>query len=624
MPPVHRGVSAFLAAGLLIGGVAASGWGKGGKPKEPEQIIVIGGPPKVLPTWPEPEAPVYYYVRTDGSNSNNGLTNSAGGAFLTIDYALDNADAGDIIRVQAGTYEERLSPAVSGTDGNPITLVADGAVTFCGISITNDHYIRVIGFTMDSEVGTCTNARVVFVDGTSNGWEFWNNTLLGGSSGISDNGSDDRGSNWVVVGNTFSSIASGGKTIGIRGNHNLFAYNQVDLANPDAFVIDGTYSYWLNNYILDASDAAAHSDVWQANSSSLGLQFNTIEGNRLIGSGDLSDEHGALIQNQGNGSGSCSTGVCAAITENMWRFNVWHNGSGSSISGDSAAEGAMTHFRQVHDSTVLMGLQAGSQTYVTNYRSNSTAHIHNNLNYQAWGPSATTNLVVHFTDTGASIVSADYNLAYDPDGSVTFNAVWTNQANELSNVDPALTNVGSYDFTIGSGSGARNAGGPLTTTSGSGTGTTFNVASGGGGFFRGPNTNITTYGGNLTAGDVITVGTDVVTVVSVSTDAITVTPSFTWADSEPVYLGADTTPDIGAFPYNAGGYTLTATHALSGATRTITPSDASLVRFVVCYSDGVPYAVDNASPYTCGNAYQFTARVYPRYAVATRYVEATP
>jgi hypothetical protein len=208
---------------------------------------------------------------------------------------------------------------------------------------------------------------------------------------------------------------------------------------------------------------------------------------------------------------------------------------------------------------------------------------------------------------------------------VTFTTPWTSQANELSNVNPSLTNVGTNDFTIGSGSGARNAGGPLTTTSGSGTGTTFSVASGGGGFFRGPNTNIAVYGGGLTAGDVINVGGDVLTVASVSGDSITVASSFTWANAESVYLGSDTTPDIGAFPYNAGGYTLTATYGTAvGGAVTIAPSDASLVRFVVCYRDGVPYSVDNSSPFTCPVVTTgFTARVYPRYAVTTRYVSAT-
>lgn len=51
-----------------------------------------------------------YYVRTDGSNSNNGLANTSGGAFLTIQKAIDTAAALDIaiytvtIQVGNGTY----------------------------------------------------------------------------------------------------------------------------------------------------------------------------------------------------------------------------------------------------------------------------------------------------------------------------------------------------------------------------------------------------------------------------------------------------------------------------------------------------------------------------------------
>jgi hypothetical protein len=76
-----------------------------------------------------------YYVRTDGSNSNNGLDDTAGGAFLTIQKALDVVGSLDIsvydvtIQVGAGTYNEALvykSPIGFGSGGNdPVYLKGD-------------------------------------------------------------------------------------------------------------------------------------------------------------------------------------------------------------------------------------------------------------------------------------------------------------------------------------------------------------------------------------------------------------------------------------------------------------------------------------------------------------------
>lgn len=93
-----------------------------------------------------------YYVRTDGSDSNTGLTDSAGGAFLTIQAALDtiaeNIDFGGYtitVDIADGTYTGAISVPrcvgqaqasdllLSGNSANPenvIISVAGHAITF--------------------------------------------------------------------------------------------------------------------------------------------------------------------------------------------------------------------------------------------------------------------------------------------------------------------------------------------------------------------------------------------------------------------------------------------------------------------------------------------------------------
>jgi hypothetical protein len=87
---------------------------------------VLGGPRETL------TANRSYYVRTDGSDSNNGLANTSGGAFLTIQKAIDTACALDLsiynvtIYVADGTYSGAISlKPYLGT--GPITIIGNTA-----------------------------------------------------------------------------------------------------------------------------------------------------------------------------------------------------------------------------------------------------------------------------------------------------------------------------------------------------------------------------------------------------------------------------------------------------------------------------------------------------------------
>ncbi|HDM31880.1 MAG TPA: DUF1565 domain-containing protein, partial [bacterium] len=113
-----------------------------------------------------------YYVRKIGSDSNDGL--SPDNAFLTIQKAASVAQAGDIVFVGAGTYQEKIEIQNSGTAQDPIAFVADTEGTYTGdkgeviisgkeygFLIDNKSYIKIYGFKIENTTGTAA----IFVKG---------------------------------------------------------------------------------------------------------------------------------------------------------------------------------------------------------------------------------------------------------------------------------------------------------------------------------------------------------------------------------------------------------------------------------------------------------------------------
>jgi hypothetical protein len=135
----------------------------------------------------------FYYVRTDGSDSNSGLTNASGGAFLTLQKAIDVVAALDIsiyavtIHVGAGTYTasavvsapwigtgyvllegDNTTPSnvVLNTNGPAIHVLGGGRLRVRGFKIaTSNHGLRADTYgamqvTGNMEFGTCSASHV--------------------------------------------------------------------------------------------------------------------------------------------------------------------------------------------------------------------------------------------------------------------------------------------------------------------------------------------------------------------------------------------------------------------------------------------------------------------------------
>jgi hypothetical protein len=125
-----------------------------------------------------------YYVRTDGSDSNTGLADTAGGAFLTIQKAVDTVAALDIsiydvtIQVRSGTFTGAIAIDGPWIGSGDVALVGDTTtpgnviISVAGNCITVEAYahVSVRGFKLTSSAGDqgliyCKDNATVNIDG---------------------------------------------------------------------------------------------------------------------------------------------------------------------------------------------------------------------------------------------------------------------------------------------------------------------------------------------------------------------------------------------------------------------------------------------------------------------------
>ena len=278
-----------------------------------------------------------YYVSTSGNNGNLGSQVSP---WLTITYAAGKTTGGDTVRVQPGTYNERVSVTKTGSSGLWINFVADGQVICRGFSFNNVNYVRVVNFEITHVDSTYSHGFIL--GGTSSHLEILDNYVhdiqgngvrAGAPSTLSY--ITIRGNRFYYLGNvpgyvstiSVTGIGSEPAFAGGGSDHWLVEYNEIQKSG-DFSTVYGEYVIQRNNYYHDMQNSywangsdAFHSDGFQPGSDgkAVDTKYHLYEANFC---GDSAEFNGHF--------GIWQDTVAAGDTDIVLRGNIGFNyGSGA-------------------------------------------------------------------------------------------------------------------------------------------------------------------------------------------------------------------------------------------------------------------------------------------------------
>jgi hypothetical protein len=269
-----------------------------------------------------------YYVRTDGSDSNDGLTNSAGGAFLTFQKAVDNlADKidgnGKIVTINAG----------AGT-------YTAGAITCKGfVGFNGPGGVKILGQAQTTATVTITIASPGVITWTSHGFSA-NQPLYLTTSGALPTGLSTYTKYYVKTvldANTFTLAAtSGGAVINTSGGQ---SGTHTAISLPNVFIsVTSTDCFGFG----EASVGAGTQGLAQLTIG--GLCLSTTTGGNCIN-----------LSGGGVGLTAGATGYpiefAACVQDHIVaNHSAWYiSGTGNIVSG-----GALIHGAAISNSTVAL------------------------------------------------------------------------------------------------------------------------------------------------------------------------------------------------------------------------------------------------------------------------------
>jgi hypothetical protein len=401
----------FLAVAFLFV------WFMGGRPERARALSVYGDDESV-------QSLCTFHVSPSGSDSDPGTELQP---FRTIQHAADGAEAGDVICVGEGNYDERVLINRSGVVDQPIAFVGEGQVVTRGFTILAD-YVRVENFEVTDTPTDWRDGHGIFLQGQglvivqnyvhhtySDGITCYHHEPYCNDSVIRDNvvlyadgtGIQVFGSNNLVEGNDISHSlnALGGDADGIR----FFGQGHVIRGN---FIHD----------ITNAEAPEAHTDC-----------FQTFDNSQPVTEDILIEQNTCR-----NVDHQCM--MASAVTKQqssniIFRNNICDNNGGQAL-----------YILQIPYVTVVNNTFLENILYRAVYVEDSHhVTIMNNIFYGAY---------THYEVDEDSLqgFTADYNLKYPASSTV-----WS-EPHGIWDVDPQLMDLTSRDVHLQPTSPAIDAG----------------------------------------------------------------------------------------------------------------------------------------------------------------------
>jgi hypothetical protein len=488
------------------------------------------------------------------SVANRNCSGTDGNAYRTFGAVYSSVAPGSVVNIRSGSYNQQLAPTISGTASAPITfknynnetVTISGGSLNPGIRLANVDYNRFEGLKIDNVTGwmyIADSDRNIFSNMT-----FSNATAQGTTGGVKLNRSHYNQilNSTFNVGNDNLSIIDSGNNL-VQGN--TFRSGRHSLARIQCgdfnIIKNNSFSNTIENSleVLDCGGVPSDSPNQQDST-----RYNVIEGNTFEKSG--ADE------------GIQFAGQYTIVRRNMV-YNSVEGGLSMSAYGDN--EASYNHDNRIYHNVFYKNHLGGVTTsngsgLVSGNIFQNNIFLQNDGNYNGSGSTAQVVLQkLSGATTGHTFIKNNFfNLTAGESGIIVSTvssscatgtlACWQQNYSSLFsgnlNVNPGFEGASSYDFDLVSGSQMIDAGGFLTTTSGSGSNSTTMVVADAGYFSDG-------FG--ITTGDTIQLqGWSAsqrvqVTNVNYSTRTLTLAAPRSWSSGTGVALAySGTAPDMGA------------------------------------------------------------------------------